>query len=194
MFGMVKELFYETDDDKFVKTYTRIDKYEQISDRMELEIADYLTKVLEGRLSSQGKENIQIMLRVISEIESVADACYNLARAIKRRNDGKSVFLDSQNKSLDLMFSLDEQSIVRMNELLKKPEHEITKDDWVATNNIENEINNFRDMLKRENLQNIDEKLYNYSDGVYFMDMVSECEKLGDYVLNVVQAVVKKKI
>lgn len=194
MFGMVKDLYYEKDTDKFLKIFGRIEKYEQISDRMEIEIANYLTNVMEGRLSSQGKENIRIMLRVVSEIESVADSCNNLAKAIKRRNDGKSVFLDSQNHSIDHMFSLDEKAIERMNELLEKQDHEITNEDMGISTNLENEINNYRNQLKNDNLENIDTKKYKYSDGVFYMDIVSECEKLGDYVINVVQAVVGKKV
>jgi phosphate:Na+ symporter len=193
MFGMVKVLYYEQDSDTFQKLFNRIDKYEHISDRMELEIADYLTKVLEGHLSSQGKENIRVMLRVITEIESVADSCHNLARGIKRRNDSKSVFLDSQNHAIDHMFALDEESILRMIELLDMSETEITKDDLSKSYNIETEINNYRDLLKTENLENIDAKTYHYSDGVYYMDIVSECEKLADYVLNVAQAIVNSK-
>ncbi|MDR2914652.1 MAG: Na/Pi cotransporter family protein [Tannerella sp.] len=194
MFGMVKELYYEKDTDKFLKIFGRIEKYEQISDRMEIEIANYLTKVLEGRLSSQGKDNIRIMLRVITEIESVADSCNNLAKAIKRRNDGKSVFLESQNHNIDHMFSLDNKAIEHMNLLLEKPEQDIVNDDMDPSINIENEINNYRNQLKNDNLESIDTKKYSYSDGVYYMDIVSECEKLGDYVINVVQAVVGKKI
>jgi phosphate:Na+ symporter len=193
MFGMVKELYYEKDIDKFLKIYARIEKYEQISDRMEIEIANYLTKALEGRLSSQGKENIRMMLRVISEIESIADSCYNLAKAVKRRNDGKSVFTDNQDHSIDQMFALDDKAILHMNELLEKPEQEITNEDMNISVNIENEINNYRNQLKNDNIENIDAKKYRYADGIYYMDIVSECEKLGDYIINVAQAVVKKR-
>ena len=194
MFGMVKDLYYEEDSDKFLKLYGRIEKYEQISDRMELEIANYLTKVLEGRLSSFGKENVRMMLRAISEIESVADSCNNLAKAIKRRNDGKSEFIDSQNSSISQIFSLCDSTIARMNELLEKPEQDITDDDITLSTNIENEINNYRNKLKNDNIENIDAKKYAYSDGIYYMDIVSECEKLGDYVINVVQSIVKKRV
>jgi phosphate:Na+ symporter len=193
MFSMVKELYYEKDIDKFLKTYARIEKYEQISDRMEIEIASYLTKALEGRLSSQGKENVRMMLRIISEIESIADSCYNLSKAVKRRNDGKSVFTDNQNHNIDQMFSLDEKAILHMNELLEKPETEVTVEDMNFSINMENEINNYRNQLKNDNIENIDAKKYQYADGVYYMDIVSECEKLGDYVINVVQSVVMKK-
>ena len=89
MFNMVKELFYEKNEETFLKTYSRVEKYENISDRMEIEIANYLTEVSEGRLSSESKEEIRIMLRAVSEIESIADSCNNLARSIKRRNEFK---------------------------------------------------------------------------------------------------------
>lgn len=193
MFGMVKELYYEKDIDQFLKTFNRIEKYEQISDRMELEIANYLTKVLEGRLSSEGKESVRIMMRTITEIESIADSCNNLAKAIKRRNEGKSEFTQAQNHSIDEMFALDHKAITRMNKLLEKPEQEITEDDLGPSYNTENEINNYRTQLKNTNIESIDAKQYTYADGVFYMDIVSECEKLGDYVVNVVEAVVGKK-
>ena len=194
MFGMVKTLYYEKDTDKFLQQYGRIEKYEMICDRMEIEIANYLTKVLEGRLSAYGKENVRIMLRVISEIESIADSCNNLSKAIKRRNDGKSIFIDSQNHCIDHMFSLNEKALVHMNGILEKSnQQEATDDDLAVTLNIENEINNYRNQLKNDNIENIDAKKYDYPDGVYYMDIVSECEKLGDYVVNVVQTIVGKK-
>ena len=193
MFGMVIELYGEKDRDKFLQLFGRIEKYEQISDRMEIEIAKYLTKVLEGRLSSHGKDRIRSMLRVISEIESVADSCNNLSKAIKRRNDGKSVFVDIQNHCIGHMFALNEKALAHMNEVLYKTEQDVSDDDLAVTLNFENEINNYRNQLKNDNIENIDAKKYNYPDGVYYMDIVSECEKLGDYVVNVVQAVVGKK-
>lgn len=192
MFNMVKELFYEKNEETFLQTYSRIEKYENISDRMEIEIANYLTEVSEGRLSSESKEEIRIMLRAVSEIESIADSCNNLARSIKRRNEFKSEFTEEQNKHLDHMFELVSGALNRMNLILHKPE--LVHDDINPSYNIENEINNYRNQLKSRNIEDINNKLYQYQDGVYYMDMVSESEKLGDYVLNVVQAVIEKKI
>ena len=192
MFNMVKELFHEKNEETFLKTYSRIEKYENISDRMEIEIANYLTEVSEGRLSSESKEEIRIMLRAVSEIESIADSCNNLARSIKRRNEFKSEFTEEQNKHLDHMFELVSGALNRMNLILHKPE--LVHDDINPSYNIENEINNYRNQLKSRNIEDINNKLYQYQDGVYYMDMVSESEKLGDYVLNVVQAVIEKKI
>lgn len=192
MFNMVKELFYEKNEDAFLKIYGRVEKYENISDRMEVEIANYLTQVSEGRLSSESKEEIRVMLRAVSEIESIADSCNNLARSIKRRNEFKSEFTEEQNRHLDRMFELVSQALGRMNFILHKPE--LLHDDINPSYNIENEINNYRNQLKNRNIEDINNKLYQYQDGVYYMDMVSESEKLGDYVLNVVQAVIEKKI
>lgn len=192
MFSMVKDVFYEKDEDTFMKTYNRIEKYENISDHMEIEIANYLTLVAEGRLSSESKEEIRIMLRAVSEIESIADSCNNLARTIKHRNEGKSVFTDKQNHNIDKIFELVTKSLYQMNSILKKPE--LSHDDINPSYNIENEINNYRNLLKKHNVEDINNKEYQYQDGVYYMDIVSEAEKLGDYVLNVVQAVIEKKI
>ncbi len=192
MLDMVKTLFYEKNEDAFLKTYSRVEKYESISDRMEIEIANYLTCVAEGRLSSEGKEEIRIMLRAVSEIESIADSCNNMARSIKRRNEFKSIFTDEQNHNVDQMLALTEKALSRMIEILKKSE--LVRDDVNPSYNIENEINNYRNQLKIHNVENINSRKYQYQDGVYYMDIIGEAEKLGDYVLNVVQAVIEKKI
>ena len=192
MLDMVKALFYEKNEDAFLKTYSRVEKYESISDRMEIEIANYLTCVAEGRLSSEGKEEIRIMLRAVSEIESIADSCNNMARSIKRRNEFKSIFTDEQNHNVDQMLALTEKDLHRMIEILKKSE--LVRDDVNPSYNIENEINNYRNQLKIHNVEDINNKKYQYQDGVYYMDIIGEAEKLGDYVLNVVQAVIEKKI
>lgn len=192
MFNMVKTLLYEKNEDTFLKTYNRIEKYENISDRMEVEIANYLTQVSEGRLSSESKEEIRVMLRAVSEIESIADSCNNLARTIKRRNEFKSAFTPEQNMHIEHMFELVTQALNRMNLILHKDSLE--HNDINESYNIENEINNYRNQLKSRNIEDINSKCYQYQDGVYYMDMVSESEKLGDYIINVVQAMIEKKI
>ncbi len=192
MLEMVKNILYETNDEKFLTIYNRIQKYEQISDRMEVEIADYLTRVLEGRLSAEGKNNIRVMLRAVSEIESIADSCNNMARTIKRRNDAKGHFTDEQNHNIEHMIALVDAAIVHMNDILNRQMG--SREDVVLSYNMENEINSYRNMLKNNNIDNIDNKLYKYSDAVFYIDIISECEKVGDYVLNVVQAIVEKKL
>ena len=132
------------------------------------------------------------MLRTVTEIESIADSCNNLARGIRRRNEGKSEFTDEQNHNIDQMFALLEKALTRMNEILHM--QEVVHDDINQSYNIENEINNYRNQLKIHNMEDVNNKKYQYQDGVYYMDLVGESEKLGDYVLNVVQAVIEKKI
>ena len=192
MLNMVKELFYEKNEEAFLKTYARVEKYESISDRMEIEIANYLTQVSEGRLSSESKEEIRLMLRAVSEIESIADSCNNMARSIKRRNEFKSVFTEEQNQHMDYMFKLVSKALHRMTYVLSK--NEALHEDINPSYNIENEINNYRNQLKSRNIEDINNKKYQYQDGVYYMDLVSESEKLADYVLNVVQVVIEKKL
>ena len=186
MLDMVKELYYEQDETKFLKIYGRIEKYESISDRMEVEIANYLNQVSEGRLSSGSKDVIRGILRAVTEIESVGDALYNMARTIKRRNEAKCVFPKELDENTDLMLEKINRAILRMIAALKI--NEPTSNDANESYNIENEINIFRNTLKSQNMEAVDAKQYNYQDGVYYMDFISECEKLGDYVINVVEA------
>ena len=173
MFGMVKDLFYEKNEDNFLKIYSRIEKYENISDRMEIEIANYLTFVAEGRLSSEGKEEIRIMLRTVTEIESIADSCNNLARGVstpQRRQDAS--LPTSRTTTSTQMFALLEKALTRMNEILHM--QEVVHDDINQSYNIENEINNYRNQLKIHNMEDVNNKKYQYQDGVYYMDLVGE--------------------
>ncbi|MDL2222708.1 Na/Pi cotransporter family protein [Bacteroidales bacterium OttesenSCG-928-M11] len=191
MISMVKKLNTITDESNFLKLYNRIEKYEDISDRMEIEIANYLNKVSEGRLSSTTKEEIRDILRANTEIESVADAVCNMARTIKRRNNTKSTFNEEMNNNLNHMITICDKAVARMIEVLKIKE---PKDiDLAISINLENEINLLRSQLKKKNIEDINEGKYSYQDGVYYMDFIAECEKLGDYVMNVVEAICLKK-
>lgn len=185
MLHMVKELYGTKGENEFLKLYGRVEKYENISDRMEVEIANYLNQVSEGRLSSDSKEMIRDILRAVTEIESVADSIYNLARTVKRRNDAKCVFPDELNANVDQMMELVNKAINRMIEVLKLKDP--TEGDVNASYNIESEINMLRNQLKANNLENVNAKKYDYQDGVYYMDYISECEKLGDHVINIVE-------
>ena len=188
MFSLVKELIETDNGDDFNKLFSRIEKYENITDSMEVEIANYLHKVSEGRLSSESKTQIQCMLRMISELESIGDSCYNLGRTINRLHmHSKERFSDEQTKHIHTMISLVSHALDAMvNVVEKAPEHQYA--DYNVSYNIEHEINNYRNQLKNQNLQDINDGLYSYQIGVYYMDFISECEKLGDYVVNVVQA------
>ena len=185
MFGMVKELLGETSEDKFVKLFTRIEKYEGISDNMEIEIAKYLDQVSDSHLSDETKAKIRAMLREISEIESIGDSCYNIARTLNRRIKGKEDFIPSQYEHMHQMMELTDQALTQMNITLVG--HKVDNDANLSFN-IENEINNYRNQLKSQNINDVNNHLYTYAIGTMYMDIVQECEKLGDYVVNVVEA------
>lgn len=185
MFGMVKELLGETNDDKFIKLYTRIEKYEGISDNMEIEIAKYLDQVSDSHLSDETKAKIRAMLREISEIESIGDSCFNIARTLNRRIRGKEDFIPSQYEHMHQMMELTDNALTQMNITLVG--HKVDNDANLSFN-IENEINNYRNQLKSQNINDVNNHLYTYAIGTMYMDIIQECEKLGDYVVNVVEA------
>ncbi len=194
MFGMVQQLLNDSsslkgkkqDDEQFTKLFTRIEKYESISDNMELEIAKYLEQVSDAHLSDETKGKIRAMLREISELESIGDACYNMARTINRKYMAKQDHFNEQQYShLHQMMGLAENALTQMNQLMsgRKESYDVNR-----TFNIENEINNFRNQLKAQNIVDINNHAYTYAEGTVYMDLINECEKLGDYVVNVVEA------
>lgn len=186
MFSMVRELLKEKNDSNYNKIFSRIEKYENISDSMELEIANYLNKVSEGRLSSEGKMNIRLMLREVTEIESIGDSCYNLARTINRKKQANIDFTESQYSDIGEMFDLASRSLDAMQTVIERDGNLSQNANKVF--NIESEINNLRNQLKNKNLVSIDNKEYSYEAGVHYMDIIAESEKLGDYIVNVVEA------
>ena len=186
MFGMVQDLLHTEKDDDFNKLFSRIEKYENISDNMELEIANYLNQVSEGRLSSESKLQIRAMLREGTEIESIGDSCYNLARTINRKRQTNQDFTEKQYEHIHFMMKLTNDALAQMIVVVEKPEHQSI--DINKSFNIENEINNYRNQLKNQNILDVNNKEYDYQMGVYYMDIIAECEKLGDYIVNVVEA------
>ena len=193
MYGMVKDLLHTTKEEDFNKLFSRIEKYESISDNMELEIANYLNQVSEGRLSSESKLEIRAMLREVTEIESIGDSCYNLARTINRRRQANVDFVEKQYERIHNMMALVDQSLQQMIVVINHAEHENRDVDVNKSFNLENEINNYRNQLKNQNILDVNNKEYDYQKGVFYMDLIAECEKLGDYVVNVVEATTDMK-
>jgi len=195
MFGMVRELLTLSSsasnkkDNKagdFNKLYTRIEKYEGISDNMELEIAKYLDSVSDAHLSDDTKAKIRAMLREISELESIGDACFNMARTISRKYNGKEDhFIEKQYDHIHQMMELTDQSLTQMNRLMKGRKESF---DINRSFNIEHEINNYRNQLKSQNITDVNNHEYTYAVGTIYMDLINECEKLADYVVNVIEA------
>ena len=187
MFGFVQELLNTKKGDEFNKLFSRIEKYESISDNMEVEIAHYLNQVSEGRLSAESKAQIQNMLREVTEIESVGDSCYNLARTLSRKRQNlQEDFTEKQYEHIQNMMNLADEAMEQMIKVVDKSNSQHV--DVNKSYNIENEINNYRNQLKNQNIIDVNNKLYDYQIGVYYMDIIAECEKLGDYIVNVIEA------
>lgn len=189
MITMARKMIHlKEKDEEYQTTFNRIEKYEEISDRMEMEIGTYLNQVSEGRLSPESKMRIAGMLRIVSEIESIADGCYNVAKTLNRKNQIHVEFHENVLKEIDDMYELVSQAMTNVLGLLSELEMpENSK--IVAAYNKEREINNLRNKLRDGNIFNINNKEYDYQEGIFFMDIISEAEKLGDYMLNVVEGV-----
>ena len=186
MFTFVPELMQIQDETEFNKLFSRIGKYENITDSMEMEIAAYLNKVSEGRLSDASKSQIQKMLRQITELESIGDSVYNLGRTLNRhRMHCQDDFTPEQTQHMQTMLQLVEGSL---DEMMKRIDLTAPRTSITKSINIEHEINNYRKQLRNQNLHDVNAGLYSYQLGVFYVDFISECERLADYVMNVVQA------
>jgi len=186
MFGMVCELLTEKDPKEFSKLFSRIEKYEDIADNTEISIADYLDQVSNAHLSDETKAKIRAMLREISEVESIGDSCYNMAHTINMKVQGKKEhFTEEQYSHLHAMMSLINQALTQMNQLMTGRKDYF---DVYRCYNTETEINNYRDQLKSQNIIDVNNHKYTYAIGTIYMDLINSCEKLGDYIVNVVEA------
>ena len=190
MFRMVPELLHLKDEEEFNKLFARIEKYEGISDNFEMEIAGYLNKVNEGRLSPESKAALQSMMKEISEIESIGDACYGMARAIKRKFQGKEDFTEEQYSRAESMIKLCDRALIHMSAVVA----DVPDINVLNTLKFEYEINDYRKMLKELNVDDINAQRYSYQLGVLYMDIINDCEKLGDYIVNVVEAHVNHRL
>ncbi len=187
MFGFVKKLTNSNHNDKkFMKLYNRTEKYEDICDRMEVEIGSYLGKVAEGRLSNQSKERVRGILREVTEIESIADSSCNIARHLKRKMEADVVFEEIIIENINSMYELVDKAYDNMQALLRS--RKVTEAELLESKHIENSINEKRNLLKRENVENLNQNLYAYQNGVFYMDIISECERMGDYIVNVIES------
>lgn len=172
----------------FSQLYSRLQKYEDISDRMEIEIASYLNRIAEGRLSNEGKLRISAMLTIVSEIESIADCCLGVGKILLRKNEGSAHFADIQYEDIDKMFAHVKEAMKNMLVLLENIEN-AREPEIIRSYNLEREINNYRNQVRTANIKNINDKRYEYQSGIYYMDIIADLEKTGDYIINVVDAV-----
>ncbi|MBR1877437.1 MAG: Na/Pi cotransporter family protein [Paludibacteraceae bacterium] len=191
MVGMIHDLINEQDEATFNQIAERVEKYEGICDRMEYEIAQYLNEVANGRLSESSKREVHKMLRIVGELESVGDANFKLSRHIRHKHEAHITYTDYQNKNVEMMLYLVSGAETKMVEALERLS--ITEDEFLDMTNMENEINNFRNELKAQNMQHITDKEYDYSTGVNYMDIIVELEKMADYIINVDEALYEHK-
>ena len=185
MFEMVRDLLTIKEDDTFEQLFDRIDKYEDRSDDMEVEIAKYLDQVSDAHLSDDTKEKVRQMLREISEIESIGDSCLHIARTIGRRRAAKEEFTEAQLDNINQMFELVDDALTQMGAVLVKHKNEVNVD---RSFTMENQINNYRSQLRTQNITDVNDHKYTYTIGTMYMDIIQECERLGDFIINVVQA------
>ena len=185
MFSMVCQLFEESNEKAFAELYSKIENQEDLTDQIEIEIARYLEEVSNDHLSDETKVKIRQMMREISELESIGDACYKLARTISRRQESGMVFTEQQTTHLKEMMHLCDDALIQMNTVMHghRSNHDIRE-----TFRIENEINQMRQQLKADNIRAVNNHEYDYALGTAYTDLINECEKLGDYIVNVVQA------
>jgi len=166
--------------------YKRIDKYENISDNMEIEISKYLAKISKDHLSNDAKVKSRVILKVISELESIGDSGANIARSIQRRYESKAELTEDQKANIKNMYEIVKRALAQMLFIIKNFET-IKENDIKISFNIEDEINQKRHVLREENIENITNKKYDYLSGVFYMDIISGCEKIGDFIVNIVQ-------
>ena len=187
-FGYIRQAINETDPEAFDKLNDKLIKYEEITDRIEYEIATYLNDVSKNEISDEVKDKIKAMYKIVGELESLGDSGEAIGRILKRKNAHGKVFdksiLDRLNKMMDLV----QKGYDVMIENLK----EDNLKDISNAENCEYNINECRNHLREEHIVNIESNSYNYLTGVYFMDVLSELEKIGDFLINVSQAVVGK--
>ena len=192
MFSLTHDLFHEKEgSEAYSKLYSRVEKYEKISDRMELEIANYLNHITTNNISYGSENQMRSMFKVVDEIESIGDSCFHLARTMVRKSEAHVEFTPYIEDNVERMFKLVEKALENMTFILAK--NEMLESDLNNTFNIEDEINNFRNQLRNDNIENVKRGDYEYQAGTYYMDLISESEKLGDYIINVLEAVKEKR-
>lgn len=186
MYGFVQDLFAANGGKGFDALFQRIEKYEDISDRMEVEIATYLTRISMHDLSDESSRRLQAMLNIINDIESVSDSNYNLAKTFLRKKNAGIVFNEEIKDNLNQIFALVNDAYLVMIENL---EGGYMNMNLGAAYEAEEAINQYRNKLKREHIRNVEEVKYEYQAGVIYNDLFSEAERLGDYIINVSEAI-----
>ncbi len=185
MFGMASALIDEKDKKEFESQYARIERYETIADNMEIEIANYLEQVGNEHLSDETKDKTRVILRQIGELESIGDACYKMSRTISHLRENKEDLTAEQYTKLRDMLRLVNESVVQMIVVVSGRRKDLSLADSLS---IENDINELRNQIKSETVVGVNSHQYSYTLGTLYNDIIADCEKIGDYVMNIVEA------
>ena len=190
MYDFIPELFELNDDKKFEQLMSRTHKYEEITDRMEVEIANYLTKVSENGMSLGASQEISAMLRIVDNLESIGDSCYQLSLTIDSKRKQNIAYSQEMNEKLQKMFSLVKEAVLEMNNNLSANYHNVSID---RAKELENRINEYRDQLRTEHTEAVKQNQYPYQTGISYSTLYAQCEKLADFAINVTEAIDKIK-
>lgn len=167
-------------------TFSRIEKYEKITDRLEVEIVRYLNNIDKSTLSGHMAARVRALLKEVDELESIGDACYKMARSVVRKNEHKIKLIPMQQQNIGRMLDLTQQFIRQMVAALQKPE--LANVDMQRAYNQEDAINALRAQYREQNIGSVQAGHYTYQAGILYMDFINGCEKLSDYVMNVLEA------
>ena len=185
-FGYVRQAIQESETDGFEELRQKLVKYEEITDRIEFEIASYLNQVSQNDISDQARMQVKAYFKIIGEMESLGDSGEAISRLLQRKRDHGKVFNDLMRKRINEMLDTMQKAYDVMNANLAQANVTDITDAYVA----EDAINNMRDSLREEHLKNMEVKSYDYTAGVYYFDLIQELETMGDFMINISQALV----
>ena len=190
MYRLVPLLLVEKHDKVYNGYLHKMEVYEDITDRMEIEIGKYITRISESDLSPEGSKRVSAMLKIVDDLESVADSCFQMSKVIEAKNEKKVWFTQDLRDNLNELFALVERAMSNMMMNLKGDYHKI---DFEVARNFENEINARRDKLKKINAKALKKEHYSFATGTYYSDLISMSEKVGDFIDNVNEAIAECK-
>ncbi len=183
-FGYVRQAIQESETDKFDEFRDKLVKYEEITDRIEFEIATYLNQVSQNEISDQARMQVKAYFKIIGEMESLGDSGEAISRLLQRKRDHNKVFNDIMRKRINEMLDTMQNAYDVMNANLA----EANVTDITNAYKAEDAINDMRDTLREEHLKNMEVKSYDYTAGVYYFDLIQELETMGDFMINISQA------
>ncbi|MCO6500952.1 MAG: Na/Pi cotransporter family protein, partial [Vicingus serpentipes] len=186
MNGFLKDLITTTDAKEISKTLARVKKYEDITDRIESDVADYLAKISQEEMSEESSVRIRGMLRIIGNLERMGDIYYQMSKGIERKNEQKVYFTPEQREKVLSMFDLVDDALKNMNKNLDGEYEEISISKAIE---LENVINKYRKTLRKEHFESVEKGEYNFKSATIYSDLFNSLEKIGDHAINVAEGI-----